>query len=160
MAKGASHAKVTIGNAHHKRLCGVAGCGGGGTISGIVLNSFSGVNSVISLSIVALSNSDVTIRAVVVAFLACIAIFLLGRGGTAQNLIDKFLNNDSKRVPQPLLVRVDRPQQPLYEESTPAHKAQSSALLLAIAIAVGVTLAFAVSFVVSTAVGSITGLLK
>jgi hypothetical protein len=160
MANGTSHANVTIGKAHHKRLCGVAGCGGGGTIVGIVLNSFSGVNSVISLSIVALSNSDVTIRAVVVTFLACIAIFLLGRGGTAQNLIDRFLSNSSKSAPRPLLVRVDRREQPLYEEPTPARKAQSSGLLLAIALTVGATLAFALSFVVSSAVGSITGLLK
>ena len=160
MAKGTSHASVMIGNAHHKRLCGVAGCGGGGTITGIVLNRFSGLNSVISLSIVALSNSDVTIRAVVVGFLACIAIFLLGRGGTAQNLIDKFLGNGPKRAPQPILVRVDQRQQPLYEEPAPVRKAQSSALLLAIAVAVGATLAFALSFVVSTAVGSITGILK
>jgi hypothetical protein len=160
MANGTSHANVRMGKAHHKRLCGVAGCGGGGTISGIVLNSFSGVNSVISLSIVALSNSDVTIRAVVVAFLACIAIFLLGRGGAAQNLIDKFLSNGANRAPQPVLVRVDRRQQPVYEEPTPTRKAQSSAMLLAIAVAVGATLAFALSFVVSSAVGSITGLLK
>ena len=70
------------------------------------------------------------------------------------------LSNGTKRAPQPVLVRVDRRQQPVYEEPTPTRKAQSSAMLLAIAVAVGATLAFALSFVVSSAVGSITGLLK
>ena len=108
-----------------------------------------------SAIIVALSNSEVTTRAVLVFVLAMIAIFLVARrpGGASRS-------QGNSRTPQPLLVRVDQRSQPLYEPPQPARRIISSGSLLAAVAVGGAVAAFVVAYIVSVLVGSVTSLLR
>lgn len=108
-----------------------------------------------SAIIVALSNSEVTTRAVLVFVLAIIAIFLVARRPTGSSPSQ---GNGHSR--QPIYVRVDQRAQPLYEPPQPSRRVISSGSLLAAVAVGGAVVAFVIAYVISVLVGSVTSLLR
>ena len=108
-----------------------------------------------SAIIVALSNSEVTTRAVIVFVLAMIALFSVTRRPIGSGRVPG--NNHS---PRPLFVRVDQRAQPLYEPPHPTRRVVSSGSLLAAVAVGGAVVAFVFAYVVSVLVGSVTSLLR
>ena len=128
-----------------------------------------------SAIIVALSNSEVTTRALVVFVLAMIAVFLVakrpiggGRGpsnspvGNNHNGNNHGGNNHggNHQNPRPLFVRVDQRTQPIYEPPQPSRRIVSSGSLLAAMAVGGAVVAFVIAYVISALVGSVTSLLR
>jgi hypothetical protein len=118
-----------------------------------------------SAIIVALSNSEVTTRALVVFVLAMIAIFLvakrpIGGGRGPSNSPAGSNHGGSNQNPRPLFVRVDQRTQPLYEPPQPSRRIVSSGSLLAAVAVGGAVVAFVIAYVISALVGSVTSLLR
>ena len=123
-----------------------------------------------SAIIVALSNSEVTTRALVVFVLAMIAIFLVAKrpigGGRGPSNSPVGNNHDGNnhggnhQNPRPLFVRVDQRTQPIYEPPQPSRRIVSSGSLLAAMAVGGAVVAFVIAYVISALVGSVTSLLR
>ena len=113
-----------------------------------------------SAIIVALSNSEVTTRALVVFVLAMIAIFLVARRSIGSERGHSNSHSGDNHSPRPLLVRVDQRTQPLYEPPPPTRRVVSSGSLLAAVAVGGAVVAFVLAYVVSVLVGSVTSLLR
>ena len=142
---------VTSGNAHQRRRDDVAGSGGGDIMRGLVLKGSAGMTTLI----VALSNSEATMRGLFVALLSLGAVFLISR-----RTPNKSGGHENGRQTQPLLVRVNQRSQPLYTPATPVRKSLSSGALLAIVTVGGTVCALVVAYVVSVLVESVTSLLR
>ena len=123
-----------------------------------------------SAIIVALSNSEVTTRALVVFVLAMIAVFLVakrsiggGRGPSNSPVGNNHGGNNhggNHQNPRPLFVRVDQRTQPIYEPPQPSRRIVSSGSLLAAMAVGGAVVAFVIAYVISALVGSVTSLLR
>lgn len=108
-----------------------------------------------STSIVALSTADVTLRAVLVTFIAFGTIFVLARRPD----FERFLRRQPQRV-QPIYVRVDQRPSRGYQPPPPVRRGMSALVLLVVAIGLGAVAAFAVAVILSTLVTSVTDLLR
>jgi hypothetical protein len=108
-----------------------------------------------SLSIVALSTAEVTLRALLVTTLAFGAIFVLARRPD----VERFLRRQPQRV-HPIYVRVDQRPGRGYQPPPPLRRGISALALLVAAVSVGAVVAFAIAVILSTLVTSVTDLLR
>jgi hypothetical protein len=99
------------------------------------------------ISLIGQSVTGVTIRSLLVVILTLGAIFLLGRSKPA-------------RPTQPIVVRVNTHETPLYKAPSQQHRLVVSGSLGAGAIVTGAVVAIFISVVLAYAVTTVTGLLR